>query len=100
MVHIKYSPQVCSSEDIEKYLEILNTRDESEDSELFLDIKLMLAKNNALAHIFTFYTGRSLSINENQDVSLELDLSREGDRDFIQNIPGMYSLILVKNFQL
>ena len=75
--------------DLHNYLEILKNQDRSEDAELFLDIELMLAQNAALSHLFTHFTKRNLHISENQDVSLELDLNFQGDREFIQQLPGI-----------
>lgn len=54
-----------------------------------MDLERSIKKNNALALIYLAYTGRELRIQDTQDVSLEIDLSLEGDRMFLQKLSGI-----------
>lgn len=59
------------------------------DTELFLNIDSMLEMNNALSRIYFHYTGRQLYIDDNNDVTLELDLNFDNDREFVQALSGL-----------
>ncbi|CAI2365752.1 unnamed protein product [Moneuplotes crassus] len=90
--------QKCSAESIKKCLEILNTVETEDESDIFMDIDLLLAKINSLAMLYRHYTGRTLEVSESNNVSLSLDLSFDGDREFVsivQNIPELENLKII-----
>mmetsp|Transcript_37937 Transcript_37937/g.37447 ORF Transcript_37937/g.37447 Transcript_37937/m.37447 type:complete len:142 (-) Transcript_37937:40-465(-) len=63
-----------------------------------MDIDLLLAKINSLAMLYHHYTGRTLEVSESNNVSLSLDLSFDGDREFVsivQNIPELENLKII-----
>ena len=79
----------ADSEKVKRCIEWL--KDEDLDTDLFfdMDISSYLEKINALSVLFNICTGRDLKVDNEQDVTLELNLELNGDREFLAQLQGV-----------
>lgn len=88
-IRIMIVPEATKDEEILKWIQILKGTDEDASSNHFLDIECMFDKINALSCLYHVFTDRQLHVDDDQNILLELDVSIEGDRNFIQNLEGI-----------